>query len=329
MKKLTDFMTDQLLFLVIYVLNCVVLISFYQMTVGGAEIIYPIMISVFFLAIYLGVRYCMNLFHLHNLDRLGKNAVTISSNVHEYNAAYDTLLAVHARYEQKIAELKHQSTEDKRLISAFIHNLKTPVTVSSIILQRVENGEITGEEAIQGLEEETQRMMSKLNSLLDLQRLTEFKNDYEPKAVNLKEEVTDIINENKSLFIHNRVYPKVEIADQCILTDLKWNRVLVNQIISNAVKYSASDETKYLFFSASQTGEYTNLIIQDQGIGIPVYDLPKIFDAFFTGENGREGYNSSGIGLYLCKQICDSLGHKIQIENDHGCKVTISYLTKL
>lgn len=325
------FILDQLLFTVIYVLAFAMIISFYQMSTQEIEYVYPALIAAFFYLIYLFIQSVRYLVHIRHLERLKHNAVTVHSSVREHRLAYDAIYQIYHRFQDQLAGMRLNQMENKRLISAFVHNMKTPVTVSSLLIQRAHNQEITQEEALTGVNKELHRVSENLNQLLELQRVTELERDYEPKSVNLAEEVRRVINQNKQLFINSHVYPKVEMEDETlsVLTDPKWNSVVLQQLISNAVKYSRCQENRSIFFSAKQEKDHTYLMIQDQGIGIPEYDLPKVFDAYFTGTNGREGYNSSGIGLYLCKQICDRLGQEIHIENHDGCKVTITYLSKL
>jgi signal transduction histidine kinase len=136
---------------------------------------------------------------------------------------------------------------------------------------------------------------------------------------------------------------------------------MLQQLISNAVKYSHVEndlqendalmensiyvenspqegtklESKYVIFEISKQivdgNGRVELKLKDQGIGIPAYDLPRVMDPFYTGDNGRKCYNSSGIGLYLCKEISKLLGATISIESNvgEGTTVTLSYLTKL
>lgn len=332
MKKLIAFFHDQLLFLLVYGLSTTLIILYYVLTVKNAELLYPCVLAAFFLILYLVIRYIFYMQHISNVERMKRNAEKLHSPFREYESTYMVFAELHQRYQDEVSLLKKQSIEEKRLISAFIHNLKTPVTVSDLILQQAkEKSKFTVEEVqsiLENLQAENLRLNKSLSILLDLQRLSETANDYQPQAVSLSQELTKIINENKSLFIQSRVFPKLSESDAIVYTDAKWNTVLINQIISNAVKYSSSEQPKNLFFTITQEGDQCRLQIQDEGIGIPEYDLPKVFDAFFTGDNGRKGYSASGIGLYLCKQICDHLGLSISIENHNGCLVTVTYLSK-
>ena len=115
------------------------------------------------------------------------------------------------------------------------------------------------------------------------------------------------------LFAHH-----LEIQDQKILTDEKWLTFVIEQILSNAVKYARGGEIS--IYTEDKT-----LVIADDGIGIAEEDLPRIFEKGFTGYNGRADKKSTGIGLYLCKKIMDKMGHKIWIDSEVG-KGTRVYL---
>lgn len=331
MNRLRMFLRDKILFTFIYFLSTGFIIGFYCLTTKGGEVIYPIFVALFFYVVYMVIQYIIYSVNLKNIDRLTENKTSAKTSRCEYKMIYSSINRLHNVYNNKIACISEKNSMDRRFIAGYIHNLKTPVTVSSIIVQRVRAGEIKPEDAIEALEVELLRLDKGLNMLLDIQRIEELEKDYEPVRVDLSEDLRSVINSNKSLFINSHIYPKFENEECFVFTDSKWNQVLIGQIVSNAVKYSksADGENRYVYFDIEKREKYTDLIIRDEGVGIPEHDLPRVFEAFFTGENGRKGYNSSGIGLYLCKTICDRLGQKIKIENDGGCKVTISYLSKL
>ncbi|MDF2567362.1 MAG: sensory transduction histidine kinase, partial [Oscillospiraceae bacterium] len=149
----------------------------------------------------------------------------------------------------------------------------------------------------------------------------------------LTESLKKVINTKKNQFIYQHVFPKFDINEPfLILTDSKWNELILDQVISNAIKYSMEEKTShYVYFDIQKQKEMTILSIKDEGIGIPEYDISRVFEPFFTGENGRKYKNSTGIGLYVCAEIAQKLGHKIEIQSDlnQGTVVKISYLSKM
>ena len=106
---------------------------------------------------------------------------------------------------------------------------------------------------------------------------------------------------------------KISNADHTVFSDDKWVRFILNQLIVNAVKYRT--EQPELAFNVRRQGDQVMLDVTDNGIGIPACDLPRIFEKGFTGQNGRTTQNSTGIGLYLCKRLCDKIGIGISADS--------------
>jgi len=240
---------------------------------------------------------------------------------------------IHRGHMKEYERQKQSSHKKIRFLSMLIHNMKTPIAVNDLLIQRMETDEVEKINGLKQMREENERLLVQLNHTLQMVRLEEFQKDYVPEPVNLIEEINQIINKNKKQFIYYKVFPKIEtwLEEAVILSDRKWNELLIEQIISNGIKYSAGSEAKYLYFNIQRTKKEIQLQIRDEGIGIPEYDLGKVFEPFFTGENGRKGYSSSGIGLYFCREVSNCLGHGLTIESTEGegTTVTITYLAKL
>lgn len=321
---------NELFFTIIYALSNFSLILFYCLS-ESREIVYPLLLSFFFYFAYLCVSFGYTYVYIQNINRLSLGSKDFYSFNMDRKYTYDVINDLHKKYNTSLTNIKRREEENRRFISSCVHNLKTPLTVSNLLLQRVDNKEISYDEAFKGLKEENERLSEALSMILETQRLEEFVNDYEPVKMNLYEEVEKIINESKSLFINSHLFPVLKGNEVFVFFDEKWNKVMLKQIISNAVKYSKDSTDRHLYFEIKVSEKEVVLEVKDNGIGISEYDLPKVFDAFFTGENGRKNYYSSGIGLYLCKMICQKLGQKIEIESKKGkgTTVKISYLTKL
>src|SRR5690606_13448253 len=108
-------------------------------------------------------------------------------------------------------------------------------------------------------------------------------------------------------------------------TDRKWMKFILGQLITNAVKYTF-EENKKVYLSASCHKSHIKLSIRDEGIGIPSTDLARVTKAFFTGENGRKTAESTGMGLYIAKEVCAKLGHELTLESAVGQGTTVSIL---
>lgn len=122
-------------------------------------------------------------------------------------------------------------------------------------------------------------------------------------------------NENKKIEEFLLYFPKLHVDENLIVySDYKWLSFVIYQLLTNAIKYS--DNGKSVFIKAYNEDKKIILSIEDEGCGITKEDIPRIFELFFTGENGRLYGESSGLGLYMVKQILDYLGHSIKVESD-------------
>ena len=120
---------------------------------------------------------------------------------------------------------------------------------------------------------------------------------------------------NKNDLLEKRINFEVKLDDIKVLTDAKWLEFIVNQIVSNSMKYIRKDVDNIIRISVEESIKQIDLIIYDNGIGIPEKDIRRVFEKTFTGENGRTTSKSTGMGLYIVKKLCEKLGHKITIKS--------------
>lgn len=309
---------------------------FYQIVTGHrVEILYPFLLYLFVYLIgmsYYFVRY-MKLYHAVE-QMMQYDDLSVSMNGKLESHVMKHMWRLHRDYAKHLEQHQLETEKEMRFVSMLVHTMKTPVTVNDLLIQRMEQQEIEPLQGIAQIKEENECLLRNLDQTLQVLRLKEFQKDYAPEPIDLVAEVKQIINQNKKLFIYNKVFPKVETETESawILADRKWNELMLEQLISNGIKYSKQENiSKYLTFSIRKEAGRIELRIQDEGIGIPEYDLGKVFEPFFTGENGRKGYSSSGIGLYFCKEVADCLGAGLQMESveGQGTAVIVSYLAKL
>lgn len=200
--------------------------------------------------------------------------------------------------------------------------MKTPVSVINLLLQEYE-----GEEVSSNIQQELDKIDKGLNMAMYFARLDQFQKDFSVEKVNLYNDVIELVNKERRLFIKNRIIPKVELdKDLVVYSDKKWLRFIIEQIIINGVKYS-KDYGKYLIIKNIENSEYIIINIIDEGIGIPKKDIKRVFEPFFTGKNGRKFGESTGMGLYIVKKVCDNLGHRVEIKSEieKGTRVSILF----
>ena len=172
-------------------------------------------------------------------------------------------------------------------------------------------------------------------------RSNDVSKDYVVSEFNLKEIVNECIRKNRRDFINKKIkvvindirYDKENLhnrnindIDINVVSDCKWIRFIINQIIINSIKYIDSEEG-ILKIYGNNINNKKSLVIEDNGIGIPKCDINRVFDKGFTGENGRKYGRSTGIGLYLCKKLCGKLQLNIYLESQVSCgtKVIIEF----
>ncbi|MGL4107526.1 sensor histidine kinase [Clostridium sp. LP20] len=330
-----SFFKDQVEFITIYFINFGLIILFYTLSTDHTiEIIYPFLISIFTLSVFLVFKGFGYFEFNRSLKRSsGKEVNILNEYTEEEKEVVRVIKEMERYYIDEISRIKNNNLKKNKFISQWIHNMKTPVSVIDLVVQRFKLGEIDIKDTIKGVYDENTRLFNNLEQVLDMLRLEDFSKDYISAETSLNELLKSVINEKKNQFIYNKVYPKIEIdSDVMILTDLKWSKVMLSQILSNAIKYSADEnQKKMIYFTINKLGNVVILNIRDEGVGIQKYDIGRIFEPFFTGDNGRKFKDSSGIGLFIVKEICEKLNHKIEISSKYGTGTTvkIKYLSKL
>ncbi|NMM65835.1 HAMP domain-containing histidine kinase [Clostridium sp. P21] len=289
------------------------------------ESIYIIIFNTFILMCFLAFRYYQN----RQLYRVLKNGVTSLNDAFLDFGSSDLsrdisnlLKEQHNLYEVEIQKCNKFHNEHLTFINQWVHQMKTPLSVMQLQLQ-----EYQGEEKALSMEEEISKLNKGLNMAMHYARIDSFKKDFLAQQVALKKLVFDVVNEEKKTFIRNRIIPKVEIDENIkVYSDNKWLKFVLGQLIVNGVKYSKG-KGKELIIKAYEEEKEIKLSVIDGGIGIPNKDIKRVFDPFFTGENGRKFGESTGMGLYIAKEVCKNLGHEIEIESkiNEETKVTISF----
>lgn len=303
------------LFVVLFILSLYWLDGFRNVDTA----IYSIVISMVLIFSFLAIRYVFRknfLNRISNLpnsmdDALQKNAKTPE---HLQMEAY--LQELYRHYQNEVQNLYVKQNRQEKFLNQWIHQMKTPISVIELLLQEEELDRSS-------IQEEVDRLKRGIEMVLMSARLEKFEEDMQIDEVNLKEIVTATINDNKRLFITNHVFPVINI-DQTITvpTDSKWLKFMLGQFITNAVKYTFKPNKKVKIFVEKDEGK-TVLFVQDEGIGIPKSDLSRVTKPFFTGENGRRTGESTGMGLFLAKEICEKLGHELVIESEVGKGTTV------
>ena len=217
---------------------------------------------------------------------------------------------------------KNIQEDYKEYIELWIHEVKIPIATSKMIIENNKN------EVTKSIDEELDKVENYTEQALFYARSNAVEKDYIINKTNLKEIVNGAILKNKTTLLNEKVSIELSnLKEEEVYTDSKWAVFIVNQIIQNAIKYSKK-ENKKIEISSQEKNDKVILYIKDNGIGIKKGEITRVFERGFTGENGRIiGQKSTGIGLYLCKKLCDRLGLGIELnsEKDKGTEVRIIF----
>ncbi len=220
-------------------------------------------------------------------------------------------------------EVERQELQD--FYTLWIHQIKTPIAAMHLLLQ-------TSPDNIGGIKQELFQIERYAEVMLGYSRLTTLNQDLELRHYSVEQMVNQALKKYAPMFIKSHLALRKEGLDCKVLTDEKWLVFVIEQLLSNAIKYTSSGEIAITAQVERKTDEIcTRIQIQDTGIGIYAEDLPRIFDRAFTGYNGRLDKKASGLGLYLCNKILEKLKHQINISSEPGVGtcVTLTLLEDL
>ncbi len=215
---------------------------------------------------------------------------------------------------------KNAEQEYKEYIELWIHEVKTPIAAGKLM---VENHQT---ENARELEAELERIEDYTEQALFYARSAHVEKDYLIRRVKLKDLVTWAVKRNKRALSAKRASIEMNGLETVVYSDEKWLAFILNQILSNSVKYG-DKETLKLSFTGNEEQEQVTLAIRDNGRGIKSRDLDRVFEKGFTGSRERQARQATGLGLYLCKKLCGRLGHGIEIASTEGegCEVRLIF----
>ncbi|WP_290033301.1 sensor histidine kinase [Ligilactobacillus cholophilus] len=272
-------------FVFLYQLKKILILSFIQFT-------WPFALGII----------CIFIFHYYStINKLKHHDYRKNDLFFQDNLFFNELEKNWKKYNNERNEIIHKQQVRENYFQLWSHEIKTPLTRIKLMLQ---NSSLVQSDK---LNEQIIVIQNQLDSLLSYERLNNFNNDLHFNKVNLKDICNQSIKKLMELAISKNISIYNNIGNLIYLTDERWFEVIFHQLLLNAIKYTGNNGEIVI--------NYQNhvLSITDNGIGILATDLPNVFKAGFIGENSRNNENSSGLGLYLVKQICDILNIQIQI----------------
>lgn len=222
---------------------------------------------------------------------------------------------------ENVNKYKYMTEDYKEYIELWIHEIKIPISASKMVIENNKNA-IT-----KSIDEELDKVENYIEQALFYARSNTVEKDYYIRKVFLKEIINESIKKNKSSLIQEKISIDIHDLEIEVNTDNKWIVFILNQIIQNSIKYRKK-ENSVIEIYANQGKENVILYIKDNGIGIKQGEITRVFEKGFTGTNGRlSNKKSTGIGLYLCKKLCNKLGIGIELNSvqNEGTEVKLVF----
>ncbi|HIQ80999.1 MAG TPA: sensor histidine kinase [Candidatus Scatavimonas merdigallinarum] len=217
------------------------------------------------------------------------------------DADYQQLIRLLASAQKQLeTQMRLQYSDMVDYYTNWAHQIKTPIASMRLTLQNEDS------DLARRLSDDLFRIEQYVEMALVFVRLDSSSSDYVIREYKLDDVIRQAIRRFAGQFIRKKIRLVYTPVDVCVVTDEKWLLFVIEQVLSNALKYTPPSGTITINMEQPKT-----LCIRDTGIGIAPEDLPRIFEKGYTGYNGREDKKASGIGLYLCRKICKNLGHAI------------------
>lgn len=284
--------------------------------IPAEEVLYGIVLGGLLLTMIFLVDFVRQWHHYRSLLEL-EHSVTFSLDTlapsdsmleQEYQKLLHLLFAEKLRQENESLDMQKDMRE---YYAMWVHQIKTPISALKLLLQEKSSG---GE-----MEEELRELFSVeqyVEMVLQYARLESESMDFVVEHIKLDQVIRSSVRKYARMFVHKKISLEYDGTQETVLSDKKWLQFVIEQILSNAIKYTAKGK-----ISICLSGEGTknlSLVIADTGIGIREEDLPRICEKGYTGYNGHADRRSTGIGLYLVKRTLDKLGHRFSVTSEEG-----------
>ena len=338
---LTNFIKQNYIWiLMIVTMSCIHLLYMYLIGARKQDVVYAAVLDAILLLITVLVGFFRYSSKVKALSNALKRPVEEQAQLPE--AADDVEILYHRLLEnQSIARSESESSAAIRqsqmrdYYSMWVHQIKTPISAMKLLLEaeREELGQLICDDEqsqcllsdnMDSFEDELFRIEEYVSMALQYQRVSSTENDFVLEKVSVDGVIRDTIKKYAKIMIRRHIGMNYSGTVQEVYTDGKWLAFILEQLLSNAIKYTPQGFVK--IETAKEANRFF-ITIKDTGIGIKAEDLPRVFEKGYTGYNGHADKKATGIGLYLCRQMADKLGHTIRMESEigKGTKVWIGF----
>ena len=350
----------------IVTMSCIHLLYMYLIGARKQDLVYAAVLDAILLLITVLVgffRYSSKVKALSNaLKRPVEEQAQLPEATDDVEMLYHRLLENQsiARSESESSAAIRQS-QMRDYYSMWVHQIKTPISAMKLLLEAEREalgqlicddeqsqchiGDMTGgnigaaglnaalkqqailtelSDNVASFEDELFRIEEYVSMALQYQRVSSTENDFVLEKVSVDGVIRDTIKKYAKIMIRRHIGINYSGTGQEVYTDVKWLAFMLEQILSNAIKYTPQG---FVTIETAEEKDRFFITIKDTGIGIKAEDLPRVFEKCYTGYNGHADKKATGIGLYLCRQMADKLGHTIRMESEigKGTKVWIGF----
>ncbi len=313
-KYFKDNLYKLLVFIVCYVFH---LLIFFAFKVDKSVIISSSFLYIICFLLILFIPYVRKkkfytdlLINIESLDKSYLVLETLSKpEFYEGELLYQALYEINKSMNEKVRFIEDHMQDVKEYIEMWIHEVKIPLS-TLVLMSNNHKNQFDKKTKLQ-----LKRLEDYVDQVLYYTRSENAEKDYLIKETELSKVIKNVGLKNMDDLLENKIDYIVENVHNKVLTDSKWLEFILGQIVNNSIKYKRNIDHSYIKISVQEKQEKTILIIKDNGIGIKESDLKQVFNKSFTGENGRNASKSTGMGLFIAKNMCEKLGHKIDIES--------------
>ena len=215
-----------------------------------------------------------------------------------------------------VSDAQASQREYREYVERWVHEIKAPITAARLICRELDG------DTRRKLTAELSQIEAHVERALFYARAENPEQDCLFRQIELEKIAAQAIENHRSLLIQNGIRVEMENMNCAVYTDEKWAVFILGQLLQNAARYRGPEPV--ITLSAKPLGRQTQLIVHDNGIGIPAHELPRVFERGFTGSNGRIRGGSTGIGLYLCRKLAVFLELELRMDSQEGAGTTVT-----
>ncbi|WP_173472012.1 sensor histidine kinase [Eubacterium ruminantium] len=331
--KFIAYLKDKLYSIIIYLVTMLLIMAF--LSVVGTHLSFIIAVEILCLLAWISITVIdysrkKNFYNeiINKVDTLDQaylvNEIVEEPNFYEGKIFYEIIQTTDKSMYENVAKAKRYSTDFKEYIEMWIHEVKLPIASLVLKANNMKMNDEEGESESEGFSEILNRLNNMIDQVLYYARSENSEKDYIFKEVKLGKVINSVLQRNRLDIQARDVELDVRDVSESVLTDAKWMEFIIGQFLSNSLRYTAGKKQPKISIYSEKSGDDIILHFKDNGIGIPKEDIKNVWEKSFTGSNGRwetdssGNMSSTGMGLYIVRNLCNKMGHKVAVESVQG-----------